>query len=1191
MKPAELESRTRQALARPTKPRIEIPSHAVELTNGRYTVHLRGAGSGYSTCHNAAVTRAVPDLTCDGDGFAIYLRDIDDSSVWSAGFLPTRAIPDDYSFECDGRVAQFARVDRDIECRVRICVSPQHDFEIRQCRLTNLSDRPRRIELTSYLEWVLGNPAGDQSHPAFSKLFVETSYCRDRMAILARRRPRHPDEPNLCGFHALIGDPSLAQPDAIEFETNRKRFIGRGRIVQNPIALDPRSSLHGETGAVLDPAAALRLIVPLQPHESQEVAYLLGAASAQEILDDYLGSVRTLEHVQETFDDAQLHRSDYASDGSRDASGNGEATRIIIHSAHHATQSGIIIEPNHAPTIKPATQSPTPVAAVVAAESPSSEETLRFENGYGGFSADGTEYVIRIQPDGTGGQHRPPMPWVNVIANEKAGCIVTESGAGYTWAGNSRLNRLTAWHNDPVVDPHSEACWIRDDDAGIFWSPTPGPTPAPTEYVTRHGFGYSTFSHDSCGLAQTTTMFVARDEPLKITLLRIENRTGQVRRLSVFFYLQWALGGLMSETAGRVSTNFDAQARTIWATNPDRDYFGQNIAFSALQCEPAVTDSVSISCDRATFLGRFADLSAPSAIVTGDELDGRTGDGLDACAAWQVSLELPPGGVFECAHLLGEAANHTTARDLIQKYQTSAGVSRELDNVQQCWRESLSAVTVETPDDEINFLLNGWLPYQNLSCRIWGRSAYYQPGGAFGFRDQLQDSAAFLLHQPDITRTQILRHAAQQFVEGDVLHWWHPDTGYGVRTRFSDDLLWLPFITAEYVQKTGDDAILQEAAPFISAPALNDGQQEAYLSPSPSGMSGSLYEHCCRALDRGLTRGSHGLPLIGCGDWNDGFSRVGCLGQGESVWLGFFIDNILERFLPICNERGDEERVARFSEYRAKLRFALNSAGWDGQWYRRAYYDNGHPLGSTESNECQIDAIAQAWAVLSGVAPPARAQMAIAAAERHLVDEQAGLIRLLTPAFDKTPNDAGYIKGYLRGIRENGGQYTHGVLWLVRAIAEMGRGTRAVELLRMLSPISHTNTKDRTDIYQTEPYVVAADVYGEPPHVGRGGWTWYTGSAGWMYRVAVESILGITTEGGQTLLINPSISADWPQCRVKYRPPDGKTQFEIIIENPSRRQHGIRQASFDGRPAEVKDGVARIPLTRDGGSHQVVARL
>jgi cyclic beta-1,2-glucan synthetase len=687
-------------------------------------------------------------------------------------------------------------------------------------------------------------------------------------------------------------------------------------------------------------------------------------------------------------------------------------------------------------------------------------------------------------------------------------------------------------------------------------------------------------------------MFMAKTAPVKFTRLRLVNCGPQARRLSMFSYLRWVLGDLPGKTAACVVTSLDGERKAILATNSAREFYGQHVAFSAVCLDERTPPlATSHSGDRAAFIGDCGDLSAPAAITSRDQLDNRTGSGLDPCAAWQVSIDLPPGGEYECTFLLGEASSRQASSALTDAYQTRGQIEEALDEVKAFWRETVSAVQVETPHREIDLLVNGWLSYQNISCRLWGRSSFYQPGGAIGFRDQLQDAAALIYQRPDITRRQILCHAAQQFVEGDVLHWWHPDTGYGLRTRFSDDLLWLPYITATYVHATGDVSVLDETAPFLKAPQLASGVQELYLRPEQSKTSATLYEHCCRSLDVGLTTGPHGLPLMGCGDWNDGMNRVGQRGQGESVWLGFFICSVLDEMLPICREKKDHARVERYAAYRDRLVESLNTAGWDGAWYRRAYYDNGQPLGSTANVECRIDALVQAWAVLSGTAPKNRADMAVRSVEEQLVDEQAGIIRLLTPPFDRTGDDPGYIKGYLPGVRENGGQYTHGVLWFVRALAEMKRGSRAVELLRMLSPISHTASPEQVEIYQTEPYVMAADVYGKPPHVGRGGWTWYTGSAGWMFRVAVESILGLSLEQGKTLVLNPCISSSWPSCKVIYRLPGNAACYEVAIENPDGKESGVTQASVDGCDALVAEGVARIPLQRDGQTHRVVVRL
>ncbi len=783
------------------------------------------------------------------------------------------------------------------------------------------------------------------------------------------------------------------------------------------------------------------------------------------------------------------------------------------------------------------------------------------------------------------------MPWSNVIANESAGCIVTESGAVTSWSANSRENRLTPWFNDPVSDPYGEAFYLRDDDSGVFWSPLPGPAPAPAPYEARHGFGYTSWSHTSHELEQRTITWLPRRDPVKLVRLTLRSTSVRSRTITVMSYAHLVLGGVPWLTAPHVVTQRDADTGAILATNPSRGEFSNRVTFAALVA-PASANTVSSTGDRSAFIGTSGSVADPAALHLDAPLDSRVGAGLDPCAAFATTITIPAGGTAEITFLLGEAENESKARALLRTYGDSRAIADSLDEVRNFWHDTLGGVQIETPSPELDLMVNGWLAYQNLACRVWGRSAYYQSGGAFGFRDQLQDSAALLYLDPSLTRSQILLHASHQFVEGDVMHWWHPPTSKGIRTRFSDDLLWLPYITAFYVASTGDDSVLDASAPFVTGPHLEGLEDELFMTPKDSGTKASVYEHCCRAIDRSLTAGVHGLPLMGSGDWNDGMNRVGREGKGESVWLGFFLFTILDEFIPIAEARGDRARASRYRSSQETLGEALNAAGWDGGWYRRAYYDDGTPLGAATGDECKIDAIAQAWSVLSGAAPADRAEIALDAMEKHLVSEKEKLIRLLTPAFDKTPHDPGYIKGYLPGVRENGGQYTHGVLWGVRALAEMGRTERATKLLEMLSPISHGRTAAEVDVYRVEPYVIAADVYGVAPHVGRGGWTWYTGSAGWMYRVALESLLGLTMVGGDRLELRPSVPESWPGFSVRMRLPDRRTRYEIVL---TRAAAGVSetQVHVDGDQVAdaVTNGAASVALVRDGGVHLVEIAL
>jgi cyclic beta-1,2-glucan synthetase len=1143
----------------------EAPTAEI-LARGRYAVLLTAAGGGCSAFDGYALTRWAADRTRDAEGFLLYLRDLDDGALWSAGYQPTGRAAERYEARLGGGLAEIVREDDGIKTRTEVWLAPAGDAEMRRVTLTNLSGRPRRVQMTTCAEVVLNTPEGDAGHPAFSKLFVQTGWLPEREALVAWRRLRSPeDEPLWVGHRLLAEDGAGTEP---ERETDRMRFVGRGRTLAAPAALDPGARLSGTVGNVLDPVLALRRTVSLEPGESVSLVAVLAAG-------------RTREEVEAALDRCSAPGGAEpvpAEAGDTAALGVPEAWTRFVGELPPPPLAG----EGEVERYRPVSREDGEGAAGDDGLGWAGEE-LRFFNGHGGFSADGREYVIRL-PAGPHGPVRPPLPWTNMIANEQAGFLVSESGAGSTWSANSRENRLTPWSNDPVSDPHAEALYLRDEEAGTFWSPTPGPAPGAGAYEARHGFGYTRWRHVGEGLEQETCTFVPRHDPVRIVRLRLANRGSRPRRLSAFAYWQWVLGGLPQESGNEVVTRHDAATGAILATQPRRGEFSGRVAFAAAVAPDA--EGVSWTAGRTGFLGAYGSAESPRALRVSERLDGTAGEGEDPCAAFQVPLFLAPGESVEVAFLLGEAEDEAAARALLGRYREMAAVAAALEEVREFWTETVSAVQVETPSPALDLMANGWLAYQNLACRIWGRTAFYQSGGAFGFRDQLQDSSAMVYLRPELTRAQIVLHAAHQFVEGDVLHWWHPPLGKGIRTRFADDLLWLPYITAFYVGATGDATVLDEAARFVTARELVPGEDEVFLVPEDSGRAASVYEHCCLALDRSLTRGAHGLPLMGTGDWNDGMNRVGREGRGESVWLGFFLFDILERFAPFCESRGDTERAARYRAYQRELGAALNEGGWDGAWYRRAYYDDGAPLGSAANDECRIDAIAQAWSVISGAAPPERAERALDALEEHLVSEREGIIRLLTPAFDRTPHDPGYIKGYLPGVRENGGQYTHGALWAVRALAEAGRSERAAPLLEMLSPASRTRTPEGVGVYRTEPYVIAADVYGVAPHVGRGGWTWYTGSAGWMFRVMLESVLGFTLRGGDRLVLRPCVPAAWPCFTVRYRLPDGETTYEVVATR-GELGDGEMKASLDGRALAPEDGAVVVPLARDGGTHRV----
>ncbi len=750
------------------------------------------------------------------------------------------------------------------------------------------------------------------------------------------------------------------------------------------------------------------------------------------------------------------------------------------------------------------------------------QDKLLFWNGWGGFTPDGREYIFQIRPG-----EPTPRPWVNVLANRRFGTVVSPGG-GYTWAENAHEFRLTPWHNDPVTDSSGEAVYLRDENSGLFWSALPLPAPGPADYLVRHGFGYSVFEYSLAGLKSELWIYVDVDSPVKFWLLKIRNDSAGQRRLSATLYTEPVLGDSRSKTQMHVRTEVDLQTGALFVTNPYNIEFPDRVVFLAANAAQRYA-----SGDRTAFIGRNGSLADPAALHR-ERLSGRVGGGLDPAAALMAPFSLEPGQETEIVFILGAGKDAAEARALVERHHGTLAAYQARDRVWEFWKHTLGAVNVDSPDPALNMIANGWLVYQTMAARLWGRSGFYQSGGAFGFRDQLQDVTALLYAEPGLIREHLLLAASRQFREGDVQHWWHPPLGRGVRTRIRDDYLWLPYVAAFYVAHTGDAGVLDESAPFLEGRPLNPGEDSYYDLPVRSQESASLYEHCLRAIEHGLRFGEHGLPLMGGGDWNDGMNLVGADGRGESVWLAFFLYDVLSRFTPLVRRRGDAARADRFEGEAERLRENIDRHGWDGAWYRRAFFDDGTPLGSSANAECRIDAVAQSWSVLSGAGAAEKAKRALESLEERLVRPESGLILLLDPPFDTSDLEPGYIKGYVPGIRENGGQYTHAAVWAVMAWAALGERAQVKRLLAMINPVNHGATRKKIDLYRAEPYVMAADIYGAAPHTGLGGWTWYTGSAGWMYRLIVESVFGLDRRGTK-LFFTPCLPPDWEHATLHYR--------------------------------------------------------
>ncbi len=1096
---------------------IDAPPQTHLLSNGRYSVMLTAAGSGYSRWRGLGVTRWREDPSRDDSGSYLFLRDVESGRVWSAGYQPCGTEPDRYVACFSEDRAEIARTEQGIATLLEVVVSPEDDAEVRRLSITNSGNRVRDIEVTSYCELVLAPPAADAAHQTFSKLFVQTEYVAGLGAILAARRPRSPDEPHAWAAHQAVIEGEIVGP--VEIETDRARFLGRGREVRDAIALADGRRLSNTVGTVLDPVFALRYRLRVPAGATARIAFwTIAAPTRQQALDlldkhhDANAFVRAstlawtqaqvqLRHLGITSSDAALFQrlaghvlfadatlrpssaeirrgscgpaalwsqgisgdlpivllriddiddlaiarqllqaheywrlkqlavdlvilneraSSYIQDlqvalealhrtnrsrgqiAAYDARGSvfilrtdliPATTRAALSSVARvvlAAQRGSLadqLDRARTPAVQGrarARRRASPAEHLVAGPAPGE---LEFFNGLGGFAAHGTEYATLLAP----GQSTP-APWINVVANPAFGFQVAAEGSGFTWSLNSRENQLTPWSNDPVTDRPGEAIYLRDEDTDEVWGPTAAPIhDRAAFYSARHGQGYSRFEHESRGVALDLLVYVPLEDPIKISRLTIRNTSARTRQLSVTAYVEWVLGSSRANTAPFINTEMDARTGAMFAQNACNAGFGTRVAFADLAGR-----QTQWTGDRREFLGRHGTLADPEAMRGTTPLSRQVGAGFDPCGALRAHVRLAPGETTEVVFLLGQAADTAGAQALIERYRT-ANLGAVFRDVVAYWDRVLGTVQVKTPVRSMDVILNRWLLYQTLACRMWARSAFYQASGAYGFRDQLQDAMALAVSQPAVAREHLLRAAGRQFTEGDVQHWWLPAAGQGVRTRISDDRVWLAHAVQGYVATTGDVAVLDAVVPFIEGQALRPGEHDSYFEPSIADESAPLYEHCARALDQSLAVGAHGLPLIGTGDWNDGMNRVGEAGRGESTWLGWFLYATLDAFAPLAQARGEQSRAARWLAHAAALGESLDSQAWDGDWYRRGYFDDGTPLGSTSSDECQIDSIAQSWSVISGAANPERAARAMAAADRLLIERDAGLALLFDP--------------------------------------------------------------------------------------------------------------------------------------------------------------------------------------------------
>lgn len=1268
------------------------------LSNGRYQAMITNSGGGYSRWKDIAVTRWREDATKDDRGIFCYIKDVNSGKFWSNTYQPTLQAAKIYEAIFSQGHVEFRRNDFGIETKTEIVISPEDDTELRRIKITNKSQASKTLEITSYAEIVMASQASDEAHPAFSNLFVQTEILPEHNAIYCTRRPRSEHETPPWMFHLM--DVRGTDIEAVSYETDRMQFIGRGRTLRHPKAMEDEA-LSGRQGSVLDPIMSIRHRITLKPNQTATIDLIYGIGETKEACeglmfkyqDKYLKrrafelswthSQVLLRQINATETDAQLFnrlaasviyansnlRADPAviQNNFRGQSGlwshsvsgdipivllhifdqesielvkqmvqahaywrlKGLAVDLVIWNEDHGSYRQFLQDQILGLITAEATSSQATQKAgniyVKSADQLSSEDRLLFEsvarliiydnrgslleqvnkqtsekqlppllevktseaqdqqsiplpgdllffNGTGGFTRDGNEYKIV-----TDNMKTTPAPWVNIIANPVFGSVVSESGSAYTWAINAHEYRITPWANDPISDIGGEAFYLRDEETGNFWSPSPFPKKGPSPYVITHGFGYSIFEHIEEGIYSEMTVFIDKEHPVKFVVLKIKNASGRERKLSTLGFLEIVLGDVRSKTNMHILSEQDNKTGALLLRNRYNSAFSERVSFFKVDGGY----NFSYTADRSEFIGRNRTLANPQSLYR-KKLSGRIGAGMDPCAALHVKFDLLDGGEKEIIYQVGNEVNAHEANALIEKFLNKDVVMQSLQDVKEYWKEVVNAVQVTTPDKSLNILANGWLIYQTLACRMFARSGFYQSGGAFGFRDQLQDVLALLHTQPALARDQILLSASRQFTEGDVQHWWHPPEGRGVRTRCSDDMLWLPFVVARYTTVTGDFDILQMPVAFLESRTLYEGEESLYDLPVTLNMTGNLYEHCVRAIKYSFRFGEHGLPLIGAGDWNDGMDQVGHKGKGESVWLAFFLYDILKKFAPIAKNNGDVLFAETCKQRAATLQENIEKSGWDGEWYRRAYFDDGTPLGSKENEECRIDAIAQSWSVLSGAGSVERKNMAMTSLNKYLVRRDLKIIQLLDPPFDSKGPNPGYIRGYVPGVRENGGQYSHAAIWTLMAFAALGDREKVWELFSMIQPLNHATGADDIQVYKVEPYVMAADVYANESHKGRGGWTWYTGSAGWMYQFIVGSLLGLELQN-DSLKFKPCFPLNWPSVSIRYRYKKSSyniTIFQVTNADESWWKEGENQGKGD-----------TIKLVDDATEHHVEVHI